>query len=100
MNKVNVATNHKAGRVTQVMMEQFADFAIEVNNKLIDKAAHTETKVDQLKEILNELNATLKKADGLTQGPHLKRIMKRINKGVDFLDEYVEDIEKHRKHHV
>ena len=100
MEKINVGSNHKAGRRTQVMMEQFADFAIEANNKLIDKAAHTETKVEQLKEILAVIKIQLDKTDHLTMGPHLRAIIDKISDGTEDLAEYVEDIEKHRKHHV
>ena len=100
MNKINVHSNHKAGRRTQVMMDQFADFAIEANNKLIDKAAHTESKVERLKEILAVIDIQLEKSDELTMGPHLRKIFDTINQGTNELAEYIEDIEKHRKHHV
>lgn len=98
MNKINVATNHKAGRVTQVMMEQFADFAVEANNKLIDKVVHTETKVEQLHEVLDALEQATQKVNSMTMGPHLKKILKILEKGKHDLAEYVKDIEKHRAH--
>ena len=100
MNKINVGSNHKAGRKTQVMTELFADFAVEANNKLIDKAAHTESKVEQLKEILAVFDIQLKKTDHLTMGPHLRDIFNKITDGTNELAEYIHEIEHHRKHHV
>ena len=100
MSKFNVNTNHKAGRRTQVMMDQFADFAVEANNKLIDKVTHTESKVEKLKEILAVFDIQLKKTDYLTMGPHLQDIFNKITEGTNELADYVHDIEKHRKHHV
>ncbi|MCH2207435.1 MAG: DUF3683 domain-containing protein [Lentisphaerales bacterium] len=94
MEKINVASNHKAGRQTQVMMDNFGDLADMVNNKLLDKLIHTEHKKEILTDVLNHLNAVIEKTEKITHGPHVQRIVNKLRSAAEDLDLYIDELEK------
>ena len=97
MSNVKVRSAHKAGRRTQVMMENFSDLAELANNKLIDKHIHTEHKTESLQEILGLIDSAIYKSEEFTLGPHLTEIMNKITVAANELQDYITELEKHHR---
>ena len=91
MKKVNVSTNHKAGRRTQIMADNFSDLADLANNKLIDKSIQSEGKKEIMNEMLACIDLAIKKSDDIPMSPRLQDIIKQLEQVGDELHEYILD---------